>query len=92
MVEKSKTTNYKGEDLSEKLNNDGSDSLSKGGKEDELIIVVPSKDGPNGFKCKLCDVFYPRKSYLKLHIRTGVVRKLDFNKLDPGNSNLLYIN
>ena len=75
MVEKSKTTNYKGEDLYEKLNNDGSDSLSKGGKEDELILVVPSKDGPNGFKCKLCDVFYPRKSYLKLHIRTHTNEK-----------------
>ena len=34
----------------------GEDSPSKSCKEDEFIIV-PSKDGPNGFRCKLCEVF-----------------------------------
>ena len=44
-------------------------------KEDEFIVIVPNKDGPNGFKCKLCDVFYPKKWYLKLHIRTHTNEK-----------------
>ena len=52
----------------------GEDSPSKSCKEDEFIIV-PSKDGPNGFKCKLCEVFYPKKLYLKLHIRTHTNEK-----------------
>jgi len=53
----------------EKHDMDG-DTQVKICKEDEYIVIVPSKDGPNGYKCKLCDVFYPKKWYLKLHIRT----------------------
>ena len=55
--------------------NEGELSPLKGCKEDEFIVVVPTKDGPNGFKCKLCDVFYPKKWYLKLHIRTHTNEK-----------------
>jgi len=55
--------------------NDGYSPPRKGCKEDEFIVVVPTKDGPNGFKCKLCDIFYPKKWYLKLHIRTHTNEK-----------------
>ena len=34
-----------------------------------LVDIVPNDTGPLGYKCKVCQVFYPRKWHMKLHIR-----------------------
>jgi len=34
-----------------------------------LVELVPNNTGPPGYKCKVCQVFYPRKWHMKLHIR-----------------------
>ena len=34
-----------------------------------LVDVVQNDTGPNGYRCKKCNVFYPKKWYMKLHIR-----------------------
>ena len=40
-----------------------------------LVDIVPNATGPPGYKCKECDVFYPRKWHMKLHIRTHTGEK-----------------
>ena len=38
-------------------------------KIDDLIVEFPQKDGSIFFKCNLCEIFYPSKSYLKKHVK-----------------------
>ena len=33
-----------------------------------LVELVTNDTGPPGYKCKVCQVFYPRKWHMKLHI------------------------
>ena len=61
-----------------KSENDSDENFAeilKSCKEDDLIVDVPIKDVPNGYKCKLCDVIYPQEWYLQLHLRTHANEK-----------------
>ena len=35
----------------------------------DLVEIVPNETGAPGYKCKVCQVFYPRKSHMILHVR-----------------------
>merc|ERR1712096_41625 len=37
--------------------------------DETLVEIVPNLTGPIGYRCKECNVFYPRKWSMKLHIR-----------------------
>ena len=43
--------------------------------DETLVEIVPNLTGPTGYRCKNCDVFYPRKWHMKLHIRTHTGEK-----------------
>ena len=34
-----------------------------------LVEIVPNETGAPGYRCKVCQVFYPRKSHMILHVR-----------------------
>eukprot|EP00092_Neocalanus_flemingeri_P100860 GFUD01128865.1.p1 GENE.GFUD01128865.1~~GFUD01128865.1.p1 ORF type:complete len:106 (+),score=21.01 GFUD01128865.1:282-599(+) len=43
--------------------------------DETLVEIVPNAEGPSGYKCKACNIFYPRKWHMKLHIRTHTGEK-----------------
>ena len=54
-----------------------------------LVDIVPNATGPSGYKCKVCQVFYPRKWHMKLHIRIHTGEKpyiCDYDECDKAFS------
>ena len=53
-------------------NNINVESSNKDQKIDELVIISPKEDGSIFFKCKICEISYPSRSYLKKHVKTHI--------------------
>jgi len=51
------------------------DMQQSGDLDGSLVEIVPNPTGGDGYKCRVCEVFYPRKWHMKLHIRTHTGEK-----------------
>jgi len=51
------------------------DLQQNGDLDSSLVDIVPNPTGGDGYKCRVCGVFYPRKWHMKLHIRTHTGEK-----------------
>ena len=51
------------------------DLQQSGDLDGSLVEIVPNPTGGDGYKCRVCEVFYPRKWHMKLHIRTHTGEK-----------------